>query len=124
MIKINEIKNKYIYVFMMSGSVHEVLRNGKDINLISKTLKKKAGAFIPEIGGYINSLSITAILPLEEYLFWVNQKRPKTYLLNGKIKTLSRDEIAGSKILKAIEKEKQELSNGSLVKRLIEEDKK
>lgn len=103
--KLKEIKNKYIYVFMMDGSIHEIFKRGKDIKTIGLTLEKKGGVFIPEIESYINSVSISQILTCEQYLHWINQKRPKTYLLNGKIKMLARDEIAGSKILKAIKAE-------------------
>ena len=125
--KANFVLYKYIYVFMRNGAVHEILRRGKDIKTIHATLQAKGVIFIPEIDAVINSVDITQITDFKGYVNYINQRRPKKYIMNGKTKELAQDETVKERFfteLKLLEVKEKKLLENSTEKKLELPDRK
>jgi len=90
--KAKDILKTHFYIFMRNGSIHEIVRDSLDIQNFMENLHDKGLLVLKEENIVINSVDIIQVVGVLDYLKWVNQKRPKYYILNGKMKQLGNSE--------------------------------
>jgi hypothetical protein len=95
-----------IYIIMRNKQVFEIKADKQKFTGVLTELQQKGILAINELGIAINAVDITAVLNTEQYINYINQTRPKTYISNGKTKTLARDQIVGEKILQKLKQKR------------------
>jgi hypothetical protein len=92
-IKLKKTIEKYFYFHMRNGDIHEVERQGRDIGSFVKDLEEKKILEFYKEGIVLNSVDVVEITTFLNYVKFINQRRPKTFFVDGKIRELKRDEI-------------------------------
>lgn len=86
--RLRETASKYFYIFTRDGGVVEVERKGLSLEDFLKTIEDKGLIALGKTGTIINTVDITAIRNFLQYVNWINQRRPKFFIVDGKTKEL------------------------------------
>ena len=82
-----------IYIIKRDGAIYEITAENQTIENITKTLNSRTLVYIKDLDASINGADVSEVLNEEQYINYVNTKRPKMYPRKGKMKPLAREEM-------------------------------